>query len=806
MTKSETLVRSRFGKVRVPSLRVTIAIFVPLSVFLLFGQRPAFSQTSTGSVSGTVRDQTGAVVVAAPVALTNTGTNVVLRASSSQAGFYIFPDLVPGSYRLDVDAPGMKKYAATLTISVQQTAVVDITLQVGSATTQVSVTDATPVVTVDSATLSEELDRNRIDQLPINGRNITGLMAVVPGVQWQNQSGQDGGLRSYGQRFMAQDMTLDGASLVNSYWGDLVSSRQPGMDSIQEVQVVNNNASAEFSRPMTIVLATKSGTNQLHGSAFEANRNSGWGVARQRQSTFTKPPFLNRNEFGVSAGGPVYIPKIYNGKNRTFWFVGYEASRLIDPTFAGASVPTQAMRNGDFSGLVNAQGQKFTIYNPWTTGANWSREPFDYGGKLNAIDPSLQSPLSKYLNSITPLPTTNDNPLVTSNWFGNWPAWTRSWTLSTRIDHQFSTKDRIYGSYSDRPFTSLSHQWSFPTTNPVIGTDLNPAPSWSAGINYFHLFSPTLFNTLTFSVNRERWWKGTGTGTYYENQLGLPNALNQSGWFNIAATELPGDLYGGDAYQGNFRASFILGDNAVKTLGKHELKFGFQGRYDQTNIMADQDTNTAMNPNTLATSLYDPSSTTANPLALPYTGSATANEYLGILNYQLTQTQKWYYDRQRNYALYFQDNFRVTPRLTLNLGLRWEYYTPLLDKYGQYNGFDQKNQAVILGSPLSEMEALGNTTPALVAAEEAMGVKFETYQQAGWPKGLMTTDKKDFGPHLGFAYRAGEGARSFVARGGYVISFFPMNTRTYNQGSSQNMPTTRPMNGATRTQQWPPMA
>jgi hypothetical protein len=773
--------RLTFGRMGVRLLCLAIAIFVQFSVFLVLRGRPAFPQVSTGTLSGTVRDQTGAVVPAAPVVLTNTATNTVMRTSSNEAGLYLFPGLIPGAYSVAVEVAGMKKFGATVTIVVQRSSVVDVTLEVGAATMSVSVNDVSSLLTVDRSTLSEEMDRDRIQQLPLNGRTLTGLLTVVPGAN---------GLRSYGQRDMAQDMVVDGVSTTNNYWGVLMT-RQPGLDTVQEVTVVNNNASAEFTRPMTMVVATKSGTNQLHGSIFEVNRNSGYGVARQRQSTYTKPPYLNRNEFGVSAGGPVWLPKIYNGKNRTFWFFGYEGSRTINPSFAGASVPTQAMRNGDFSGLVDAQGRLLTIYNPWSTGANWSRQPFAYGGKTNVIDPSLESPLAKYLMSVTPLPTTNDNPLVASNWFGNWPSWTRSWTITARFDHQFSDRDRFYAVYQDRPYTTFSHQWSFPTPgNPDIGAYPNPAPTKSIALNYLHIFSPSLNNNLSFTIGREIWYKGCGCEKDYGDQLGLPNPMHQPCWFGVTTTELPGHLYGSDGSYGQWMLHGILQDNAVKIVGKHELKFGVHARYDQLNTYAGlQNLSPYVNPSTQATSLYDPSSSATSPLALPYTGSALANEYLGVMNYENILEQLWYYDRSHDYALYLQDNFRVTPRLTLNMGLRWEYFTPLREKYNDFNGFDAQNHAVILGAPLAQQEAMGNTNPAIVSHLEALGVKFETPQQAGWPDGLMTASKDQLGPRLGFAYKGGDGARSFVLRGGYSISYFPMNTRTWNQGVAQNAPT-----------------
>jgi len=751
-----------------------ITLFLLLLLELLV--QPVFPQASTGTISGTVTDQTGAVVIAAPVVLTNIAADTVVRGSTNETGFYLFPGLIPGNYRLDIEVPGMQKYEATVTLNVQTSTVVNVALKVGTAATTISVNDVTSLLTVDQGKLSEVIDRNRIEQLPINGRNVTNLLFVVPG---------NNGQRAFGERFGAQDMILDGVTMTNTYWGTQASSRQPGLDTIQEMNVVNNGASAEYSLPTTIVLATKSGTNGLHGSAFETNRNSGYGVARQRQSTWSKPPFLNRNEFGVSAGGPFILPHVYNGKNKTFWFFGYEGMRQVQPSFAGASVPTQAMRNGDFSGLVDAQGRRETIYNPWSTGADWSRQPFPN----NVIPSSQESPLAKYLLGLTPLPTTADNPMVTSNWWGQWPYWTKNYTISARLDHQFSERDRLYATFTYRPYDQYVDQYSFPTSNLDIGGYFTSDPAQSYAVNYLHLFSPTLNNNVMLSVGRDHWIDGCGSQANYGTLLGLPNPFNSVCWFNLPATELPGDFY--DNSTGNYgqwMTHAILDDNAVKLVGKHEIKFGFHTRYDQDNIFAGMDSPPSMNPSTGATSLYDPTSSRTAPLATPYTGSLLANEYLGVMNFTAPFQQTWFYDRLHQYALYVQDNFRVTQRLTLNLGLRWEYYSPVMEKHNQLSGFDIPNHAVIIGDSIQQKETLGNTTPAIIALEQSLGVKFETNQQAGWPTSLMTSQKDQFAPRLGFAYRAGDGAKSFVLRGGYSISYFPVNTRTMNQGAEYNMP------------------
>src|SRR5205807_4842792 len=185
------------------------------------------------------------------------------------------------------------------------------------------------------------------------------------------------------------EMSLDGAALADRYSWNTVTARQPGLDSVQEFRVENNASSAKFARPTSIVVTTKGGTNTIHGSLFETNRNSGIGVARARQDTFTKAPFLNRNEFGASAGGPVYIPKIYDGRNRTFFFISYEGARTVSYATGQYNVPTEAMRNGDFRDLKDSQGRQILLYDPMTTDPKtWERQPLSYRGIPNMIDPA----------------------------------------------------------------------------------------------------------------------------------------------------------------------------------------------------------------------------------------------------------------------------------------------------------------------------------------------------------------------------------------------------------------------------------
>ncbi len=435
----------------------------------------AWPQASTATVSGTVRDQTGAVIPGATVTLTNRNTNVGSKTTTNEVGFYVFPGTLPGPYLLAVEAGGMQRFEGSLTVQVQQSAVVDVAMKVGQTATEVQVVDVTPMIQVDNPTLGHVLERARIEQLPINGRNVTSLLQTVPGME---------GTRAFGLREGSHELVLDGAALTDRLWGGTVR-RQPGLDTIQEFKVENNSSSAKFTRPTTMVMTTKSGTNQLHGAAFWTNRNNAVGKARSRTDNYTKAPFLNRNEFGVSSGGPVYIPKLYNGKDRTFWFFAYEGLRNIAPSTQLWYVPTQAMRNGDFRELVDSQHRQINIYNPYTTNPDtWAREQFSHNGQLNVINPNLMSPLAKALFEITPLPTNDANPMLDANWIGPVPGWQRSWTVTTRIDHRFTDKDQFYGRYTQGDYTNFSQFYSQPMLNGVPGTTRTLSPNKSLALSW----------------------------------------------------------------------------------------------------------------------------------------------------------------------------------------------------------------------------------------------------------------------------------------------------------------------------------
>jgi hypothetical protein len=754
---------------------------------------PALPQASTATVRGTVRDQAQAVIPKASVTLTNTETSIARSTLTTEAGLYVFPGVFPGQYRVDVEFPGMQRYEANLTVQVQQDETVDVVLQVGQTSTQVDVKDVTPMVNTGNSTLGHTLERQRIEQLPINGRSFSALLVTVPGIEFGNPNAS-GRIQSYGMRVNSNTTAFDGAP-VNEVWEGYDFGRAPGLDAVQEFKVETSNSSAKFSRPNTIMLSSKSGTNQFHGALFETNRNSGYGVARRREDTYTKAPFLNRNEYGASAGGPVYIPKVYNGRNRTFFFVSFEGLQSVSYTTGQYDVPTEAMRNGDFRGLQDSQGRPILLYDPNTTNSqSWSRSPLTYHDVPNMIDPARISNLSKFLFSVSPLPNLpNVNPLVDFNLVTPVLTPRSESTVTFRIDHRFSERDLLFARVT-RGVTDhdLNITPMLPTTlgdyPRSVGTSNRHWPNITGALTWEHTFSPTLTNELLLNASRDYHRRGSGDfHTNYAGAIGLPNPFDAFNWPAISDLDLGAYPFGSQAPFWLITNYGIIQDNGTKIKGKHEFQFGFQVKDELI------DKSAAMNAGpysaaTLATALYDTTSTAANPLPKPLTGFGLANLELGSLNYSAMFRRPWYHLRRQEYDPYFQDNWKVTRRLTLNLGLRWEFRTPAYDKDGTAMAFDVQKHALVVGTDVAKFLKFGATTPAILTALRSFGGNLISYKDAGLPQNLAYRNWKEFGPRLGFAYRAFDGAAGFVIRGGYRISYYPMRLQEWILGQSDSVP------------------
>jgi hypothetical protein len=757
--------------------------------FLLVCAAAGFAQTGTGSIQGTVRDATGAVLAGAKVSISHTQTAREYVTTTTEVGFYIFPTVQVGVHRITVELAGMETWKGELTLQVGQRAEVDPTLKVGATATEITVAgDVTPLLTTTSPTLANVVERARIEQLPVNGRFIQNLIYMTtPGLE------SAGGLRVFGIRNGFQ-LLQDGAVLENRQW-NTIPARPPSLDTIEEFSAETSNSSAKMNRPGTVILTTRAGTNAVHGSLFETHRNSGFGVARARQDFFVKPPHLVRNEYGGSIGGPVYLPKIYNGKNRTFFFFAYEGYRLRQASTRSTTMPSAEMRAGDFSGLVDGVGRRFTLYDPLTTGANWSRVPF----VNNRIPVGRRSPLATHLYNITPVPTNPEvNPLVAPNFFGLGFNNTNQTTITTRVDQRVSDKDQLFFRYSHNPsfqrFTSSLGSGaaaSSPTTldgkaNGAIADQAND----SGVVSWTHTFSPTFFGETIGSVQRDSWARLPIAPENVASQLGLPNPFGGLGFPRIQDTGFGMD-YDSNVNR-NIDFSWIYGvdQNFTKIQGRHEIQFGMRWRSESVDVLPDQQvTMGQVNFSTLATSLYDPGSGAAYG-AVPFSGHNAANLYLGHSRHLARFFRGYFRMRGGETSAYLQDNFKVNARLTLNLGVRYEYNRPYSEADNSLVGFNPNTKGIVMARTIEDMVKLGHAHPTIARAYANLGVKYETPAQAGLPDNLIYPNRLDFGPRAGFALRLGSMARPTVLRGGYSVFAFPEQIRAATGDLRAIVPTT----------------
>jgi hypothetical protein len=749
----------------------------------------AWGQSGQGSIQGTVKDASGAVVPAATVRLVHSATNREYTTKSNEVGFYLFPGLQIGEYTLAVESTGMSAWNGHLTLLAGQTASIDPALAPASTGTTVTVAgDVTDVVTSTSPTVAKVLERARVEQLPLNSRQVMSLIYMTtPGTE-------SGAVpRLYGLKY-AGEYVQDGAVLQNREWGGSVT-RMPGLDTISELRAEVSNSSARMSRPGTYSLTTRSGTNMIHGSLFETARNSAIGVTRQRQDTFSTPPHLARNEFGASLGAPIYIPKVYNGKNRTFFFFAYEGFQLRQQSTRSIAVPTAAMRQGNFGGLVDGSGFTYPVYDPWSTqsaSGNWSRTPFPNG----QIPTGKLSPLAQHLYSITPLPTRSDNPLVTSNWYGTGFNRTKQHTETTRVDHKFTDRDQAYFRYthsvSTAATTSNPYNSSPTTLDGKANAYMTQGQNDTGAANWSHTFSPTFFSETLVSVSHDYQGQLPYTGSEdLVTELGLSNPFKGIGFPRIQYSLTAS---GGMSYDSSINPNFdysriyVVDQNFTKIFGRHELQFGGRFRYESTDTMEDQqETQGGVNFNTSATGLFDPTSGSSYA-ATTHTGFIGANTYLGLGSYWARFNPSYIRLRNHELAGYFQDNFKVNSKLTLNLGVRYEYNSPVNEKNRAMIGFDQQNDAIVLGRPLNELAALGTVLPSIASAYQQLGAKYETAQQAGLPSNLVHPNRFDFGPRLGFAYRMGGSNHPAVLRGGYSIFAYTESMRLFQGLTAASVP------------------
>ena len=432
---------------------------------------------------------------------------------------------------MTAELTGFKKWSSKLELQVGQTAVVDVGLELGSVETVIDVVGAVAPITTESVEVSDVKDYQRIRQLPLNGRDVANLFNLTPGVEADNF----GNARVNGLKVGSLEITQDGASIVDRFGGGAARIR-PGLDTVQEFRIETIGSSAQYSRPATVTLVTRSGTNEFHGSVFETHRNNAWGLrARQRQDGETSAKLI-RNEYGASTGGRII-------RDKTFFFAAYEANKQRQSAFNSSSdqiVPTDAIWGGDFSGLTDTDGNQWKIYDPLTTDANGLRQPFPN----NRIPADRIHPFYKKLQSITAKPTNSNNPFQGPNIERFYPVTGDQYSYTGKVDHKLSDKDNLSVRYtrSNRINATAGGVFGNPveSLSDAFGSRKSTTKIYTTAIQYNHIFSPSLLNEVVASSHRSNQQQGTkADDTNWPNELGFPNPFGATGWPTFYACTPP---------------------------------------------------------------------------------------------------------------------------------------------------------------------------------------------------------------------------------------------------------------------------
>ena len=741
----------------------------------------AFAQSANSTIKGTITDVSGAVVPKATVTLTNVGTNQEHTTTANGQGFYIFPNLGPANYKVSATAPGFAQWVGVLTLRVAQDAQVDPKLTAASVSTQVTVRDVTPVIDRVNPTLSDVKNATAIETIPVANRSILNVLAFSPGVVAGNYGGSGGGYtRVNGVPGGSIDYQVDGQTMTTRWSNELQQDPQSTM-TFQEVKIITANGDAQYNRPGIVELVTKSGTNQFHGQAFELNRNNH--LQARAFNTGLVVPFLQHNEYGAQLGGPIW-------KNKTFFFVDFEWIKEKTNAFEQYIVPTKAERQGDLSDVLAVQtAAPLTIYDPTTTANSfpYSRTPFPG----NIIPANRLNPVTQKIFGITPVPGLNPLPEPNVNVSGAdiaqfTPNYIPPSSKATNDEHAYTFKvDQLFGPnrlaarYSYTHSTNLSPKYYAPTE-----PDQGVVGGHNGSLTFTEVISPRAINVVHVGETYNHAFRGPQQIPGVAQALGLPPYQNLPVWPQFyfgCCTDYYWTGIDRDNPQDYPNSTIVGSDQFTYNRGNHQLMFGFDVNDTRINTfeVGQPGSNYFFSGN--FTSLQDPAA--PDGTAVANTGSGLADFLLGDTDYLSTNVYPHYHTQQTEFDGYAQDDWRVSPRLTVNLGLRYEYWTAFKDASGLYSTLDPNipgGMTVYAGSG-----APAQTPPAVLASYVAAGLPIESAAAAHYPLSLLNMPKNNFEPRLGFAYQVNS---KTVVRGGWGIYQWVIPLQQFEQATRKNPP------------------
>ncbi|MBZ5584633.1 MAG: carboxypeptidase-like regulatory domain-containing protein [Acidobacteriia bacterium] len=740
-----------------------------LSIFLILfalvaGLLPA--QTPTGTIQGTITDATGGVVPGAKVVITHVDTNTAITLTTDDTGRYVRPLLRPGSYTITVEKAGFQTlHQGNVTLDVSQNRSVDLMLQAGAITQEVRVEATPPPVDVSTSSIGQVIENKRVMDLPLNGRSVFNLANLTPGV---NPTGGGATPGMGGGRNAMSDVQIDGMTDIAPENNVGINNRifDPQVDAVQEFSVQVNSLAAEYGRFAggVINVVTKGGTNQIHGTAYDYVRNPWFNANGFINNKYLRPRSGSKqNQYGFTVGGPVYIPHVFDGRNKSFFFADLENSPTRGAFNVQLTMPLDEWKAGNFSNLKTSSGTPIIIYDPKTVRQDpnnptkYIRDPF--GSNIiptNRIDPvaanmakyypspnfPAQNPYTQLNNFVNSGPNTSNGHRNDTRWD---QYWTEKWRMFARVSFSWGDSSSYNGfgtagtSSGDGPSTSFSSQVSIDqtyTVSPTIIANLrygfsrfaNTHVPFSDGIDLTKLgFSQTYAQTAAMR------------GLEFPN-VGLSSnlsiaGLGQAGWTRLFQYPMNHSL--------TASVSKMTPRHMIKAGGEYRkllinfAQYGYpSGSYTVDRGWTQQEINTA-------------SSTQ---------GTGLSSFLLGLGNGGYMTHEPSASSASSYYALYVQDDWKLTSRLTINLGLRYDVDVPRTERYNQYSFWVPTDVSPMQGKvPASACGNCGDLRGAM---------HFVTPDN----RRQTPTDKNDFGPRVGFAYNF---AKTMVLRGAYGISYAP---------------------------------
>lgn len=836
------------------SLSTKVKLFsICAALFAGLSAGPLWAQIDVGSVSGTVKDPAGAVVANAHVTLTNQATGVTQETHSASTGTYVFPSVPPGLYTLRAEASGFRSFVEQgVQAQVQNTMTADILLALGSTTQQVTVTSAAPLLQAQDASVGTTIATADVNNLPLNGRNFLSLANIQPGSYWNNNSSvtpsfQGGSVFANGEEQGQVDFRMNGVDNNEEVFGGLSISPIP--DAIEEFKFQGGDNSAEFGHSIGAVVnvALKSGTNQIHGDLFEYNRNEAYDANDYFSNLHgVKRPAYRLNQYGGTVGGPVYIPHLYNGRDKIFFFFDFQRTSAAGANSFTDTIPTATMRSTGFTNLQDlitgnsgtvkdGLGRTFplgTVLDPATTravaaGATdpvtglkntgsstvYVRDPFYTGSlvgltnftglasKLNIIPSGRIDPNAVKVLEL--LPTPNQTGLI-NDYFVDVAAPTSVNQYDIKIDENLSQKDTASGVFSRYDNTTPTSSQPF---SAILGSALQTnftgvLSTYILSLSETHMFSPTFLNEARFGIDHNY----NTRLIPQDNTLGLPAQYGIQGipqfdgngglpTFNLGQFS----AFGGRRFEPTIQTTgaYEIDDNVTWMHGGHEFKAGgqylrivghiLQPAYSHGNLTYNGQYSGVPN----VSSSYGPVAI-ANMLLVPTASTVPGgyNNLGGLSGYNGSNYAASNYN-SNYWGLYALDNWKVTPVLTLNLGLRWDYFGPYQELEGRQANFNQTggngNSGVIY------MPDLGCAVPRSASFNSLLAL-YNIAVDCGPSLSVDNAQKTNFAPRVGFAYRI---RPRIVVRGAYGIAYGSLSSVGYGGTLGTNYPFQYTLNNPT---------